>query len=86
MIVHLEPYSRDNHTTHSCLESHDSEVSNIKLSLLELYDKVFTHTFMLHNFMKEMKVMVVEEVTMEEEVKEENAKKAEKVSKEGEAA
>ena len=85
-IFQLEPHSKVNHTTHSLLQSLDSEVSNIKLSLLELHDKVSILTFMLDAFMKNMKGMVVEEVTVEEGVKEEHAEKEKEVSKEGKAA
>ena len=84
--VCLEPHSRDYHTTHSSLESLDFEVRNIKLSLLEFHDKVSTLTFTLDTFLKEMKVMVVEDVVGEEEVEENNDEKEEEVSKEGEAA
>ena len=74
-IVRLEPRSKDNHTTHSRLESLDSKVSHIKLSLLESHDKVTTLTFMLDTFIKEMKGMVVEEMTVEKDVEKENAEK-----------
>lgn len=40
----------------------------MKLSFLELHDKINNVTFMLDSFMKEMKGMVVEEVEVEEEV------------------
>ena len=65
-IFRLEPQIND-HTTHSRLESLDYEVSNIKISLLELHDKVSTVTLMLDSFMKEIKEMVVEDVVEEEE-------------------
>ena len=52
-IVRLEHDSKDNRTSHSRLESLDFEVSNIKLSLLELHDRVSTLTFMLDTFMKD---------------------------------
>ena len=84
-IGRLEPHSKENHTTHSRLESLDSEVCEIKVSLLELHDKVSKLTSMLDTFMKDMKGMVVEEVIVEEDVKEEPAKKDKKVSKEGKA-
>lgn len=57
----------------------------MKLSLLELHDKVSKMTIMLDSFMKEIKGMVVEEVDVEEEeeqkeeeVAEEEEKKEEK--------
>ena len=78
-IGRLESHSKDSHTTR--LDSLDSEVCDIKMSLLELYDKVSTVTFMLDTFMKDMKGMVVEEVTVEEEPVE----KDKEVSKEEEA-
>ena len=43
-------------------------MSEIKLSLLELHDKMNNVTFMLDSFMKEIKGMMVEEVEVEEEV------------------
>ena len=46
-IVRLESHSKENQTTHFCLESLDFEVYGIKVSLLELHDKVSTLTFML---------------------------------------
>ena len=84
-IGRLEPLPKESHTTHSRLESLDSEVCEIKVSLLELYDKVSKLTFMLDTFVKDMKGMVVEEVTVEEDVKEELAEKEKKVSKDREA-
>ena len=77
----MEPYSKENQTTHSRLGSLDFEVCGIKVSLLELHDKVSTLAFMLDSFMKDMKGMVVEEVTIEEEADE----KEKEVSKEKEA-
>ena len=65
-IGQLEPHSKKNQTTHSRLESLDSAVCEIKVSLLELHDKLSTLTFMPHTFMKHMKGIVVEEVTVEE--------------------
>ena len=84
----LESHSKDNHTTHSRLDSLDSEVCDIKMSLLELHDKVFTVTFMLETFMKDMKGMVVEEVTVEEEPieKEKEVSKEEEATQEGKKA
>ena len=83
-IGRLEPHSKS-HTTHSRPQSLDSEVCQIKVSLLELRDKVSKLTSMLDTLMKDMKGMVVEEVIVEEDVKEEPAKKDKKVSKEGKA-
>ena len=61
----------------------NSEVSEIKLSLLELHDKVSALTFMLDTFMKVIKGMVVEDMVVEEEVEEENTdEKKEEVNKE----
>ena len=77
----LQPHSKELQTTHSRLESLDSEVCEIKVSLLELHDKVCTLTFMLDSLMKDMKGMVVEEVTVEEE----EVEKEKEVSKEEEA-
>ena len=85
-IGRLEPPSKESYTTHSCLESLDSEVCEIKVSLLELHDKVSKLTFMLYTFMKDMKGMVVEEVTVKEDVEQEPGEKEKKASKEGEAA
>ena len=85
-IGRLEPHSKESHTTHSRLESLDSEVCEIKVSLLELHDKVSKLTSMLDTFMKDMKGMVVEEVTIEEDVEEEPSEKEKNASKEGEAA
>ena len=51
------------------------------MSFLELHDKVSSLTFMLVFFMKDMKGMVVEEVTIEEE----EVEKEKEVSKEKEA-
>ena len=72
----MESHSKDNHTTHSRLDS------------LELHDKVFTVTFMLETFMKDMKGMVVEEVTVEEEPieKEKEVSKEEEATQEGKKA
>ena len=70
-LSRLEPQLKE-HTTLSCLESLDSEVSEMKMSILGLHDKVSTLTFMLDAFMKEMKGMVVEDVVVEEEVEEGN--------------
>ena len=78
----MELYSTKNQTTHSLLESLDFEVCGIKVSFLELHDKVSTLTFMLDSFMKDMKGMVVEEVTVEEEADE----KEEEANQEGEKA
>ena len=78
----LEPHFKKNQTTHSHLESLDSEVCGIKVSLLKLHDKVSILTFMLDSFMKDMKEMVVEEVTVEEE----EVEKEKEVSKKEEAA
>ena len=62
------------HTTLSRLQSLDSEVSEMKMSILGLHDKVSTLTFMLDTFMKEIKGMVVEDVVVEEEeIEEDNA-------------
>ena len=47
----------------------------MKTSLHDLHDKVFTLTFMLDTFMKEMKGMVVEDVVVEEDVDEDVAAK-----------
>ena len=58
-IGRLEPHRKENHTTHSRLESVDSDVCEIKVSLLALHDKVFKLTSMLDTFMKDMKGMVV---------------------------
>ena len=81
----LEPQIKD-HITHSRIESFESEVNDIKLSLLELQDKVSTVTFILDSFMKEMKGMVVKKVVEEEEVGEQKAnEKEEEVNKEGES-
>ena len=77
-LSRLEPQLKQN-TTHSRLESLDFEVCEIKVSLFELHDKMSKLTFMLDTFIKDMKGMVVEEVTVEGEL----AKKKEK-SKEGE--
>ena len=62
----LEPQFKD-HTTLSRLQSLDSEVSKMKMSILGLHAKVSTLTFMLDTFMKEMKGMVVEDAVVEEE-------------------
>ena len=69
-LTRREPQLKE-HTTLSRLQSLDSEVSEIKMSILVLHDKVSTLTFMLDTFMKEMKGMIVEDVVMEEEVKRE---------------
>ena len=46
----------------------------MKISKLDLHDKVFTLTFILDTFIKKMKGMVVEDVVVEEEeVEESNA-------------
>ena len=72
-LSRLEPQLKE-HTTLSCLESLDSEVSEMKMSILGLHDKVSTLTFMLDTFMKKIKGMIVEDVVMEkEEVDEGNA-------------
>ena len=83
-IGRLEPHSKENQTTHSRLESLDSEVCEMKVSLLELHDKVSTLTFMLDTFMKDIKGMVVEQVTVEEEpVEKEEVSKEEEATQEG---
>ena len=51
----------------------DSEVSEIKMFILDLHDKVSTLTFILETFMKDMKGIVVEDMVIEEEVDEGNA-------------
>ena len=61
------------HTTLSRLMSLDSEVSEIKMFILDLHDKVSTLTFILETFMKDMKGIVVEDMVIEEEVDEGNA-------------
>ena len=65
-LSHLEPQLKE-HTTLSRFQSLDSEVSEMKISILDLHDKVSTLTFMLDTFMKELKGMVVEDVVVEEE-------------------
>ena len=80
-IGRLEPHFEENQTIHTRLESLDFEVCGIKVSLLELHNKVSTLTFMLDTFMKDMKGMVVEEVTVEEEpVEQEEVSKEEDVA------
>lgn len=69
-------------TTHSRLQSLDFEVSEMKMSILVIHDKVSTLTFMLDTFMKEIKGVVVEDVVVEEEVEEGEAdEKKEEVMK-----
>ena len=72
-LSRLEPKLNE-HTTLSRLSSLDLEVSEMKTSVHDLHDKVFTLSFMLDTFMKEMKGMVVEDVVVEEEVDEVAAK------------
>ena len=69
-LSRLEPQLKD-YTTHTRLESLDLEVSELKLSLLDLHDKVSSITSMLENFIKEIKGMIVGEVEVKEEVKNE---------------
>ena len=68
-LSRLEPKLKE-HTTHLRLQSLDSEVGEMKMSILVLHDKVSTLTFMLDTFMNEMKGMVVKDVVVEEEVEE----------------
>ena len=49
-IGRLEPYSKENQTTHSRLMSLDFKVCEIKVSFLELHDKVSTLTFYARHF------------------------------------
>ena len=65
-ITCLEPQPKG-HTIQLGLESLDSEVSEMKLSVLKLHQKVNSITFMLDSFMKDMKGMVVEDVEVEKE-------------------
>ena len=64
-LSRLEPQLKE-HTTYSHLLPLDSKVSEIKMSILDLHDKVSTLTFMLDTFMKDMKGMVVEDMVVEE--------------------
>ena len=52
------------------LNPNDSEVSERKISILGLHDKVSTLTFILDTFMKEMKGTDVEDVVVDEEIEE----------------
>ena len=51
-LSRLELAQLKEHTTHSHLQSLVSEVSEMKMSILGLHDKVSTLTFMLDTFMK----------------------------------